>query len=298
MKVTVAVITFNHEAFIAEALDSILMQETTFDWNIVIGEDGSKDGTRSICEAYATSHPEKIRLLPAQPNMGMMENFIRVFNACEGAYMAFTEGDDFWTDRHKLQKQAEHLDANPDQSLCFHAVRQWFTWNGENASRRFPEAISSTTFGTEDLLKGWFIPSTSVMLRKYPEFRFPEWFRYAKSGDIPLLLLYSLLGKIGYMDELMGVYRIHDHGISRTHRGYQKISAMIYILEQFNIQTSFRFRKAIESSIIREIDLHYPGNQNTSEHEAHAAGNPGTESTTRLSLHKRLLKRLHAIFYS
>jgi glycosyltransferase involved in cell wall biosynthesis len=258
MKVSVAVITYNHEPFIAEALESILMQQADFSWEIVIGEDGSTDRTREICEQYANAHPSRIRLLPLQSNMGMIRNFRRVFEACSGEFLAFTEGDDFWTDPGKLVKQVNHLDAHPEQSLCFHAVHQWFVWNGENASRKLPDNLNGNTFTTEDLLKGWFIPSASVMLRKYKNFALPDWFMHCKSGDIPMLLLLSLRGEIGFIDEIMAVYRIHDNGISITHRGYQKIIAMIYILEQFNIHTGFRFRKSVEASMIREIDLHYP----------------------------------------
>jgi hypothetical protein len=96
------------------------------------------------------------------------------------------------------------------------------------------------------------------MMRKYNDFTFPDWFFHCKSGDIPMLLLLSLRGSIGFLDQIMAVYRIHDHGISTTHRSYKKIVAMIYILEQFNIYTGHRFRDAIEASMIREIDLHYP----------------------------------------
>jgi glycosyltransferase involved in cell wall biosynthesis len=293
MTVSVAVITYNHAAFIAETLDSILMQEAGFDWEIVIAEDASKDGTREICRRYADQYPERIRLLPEAPNLGMIGNFTRVFEACNGRYMAFTEGDDFWTDRHKLQKQADHLDTHPDQSLCFHSVRQWFVWNGQNNSRTFPEQLPKNTFTTEDLLKGWFIPSTSVMLRKYADFVLPDWFRHCKSGDIPLLLLLSLKGPFGYIDESMAVYRIHDHGISRTHRGYQKIAAMVFILEQFNIYSQFRFRQDIEASIVREIDLHYPGNEKTVTSNASTTKKSGLSTVRQLlSLPKRLIKSL------
>jgi glycosyltransferase involved in cell wall biosynthesis len=292
MTVSVAIITYNHAAFIAECLDSILMQETDFEWEIVIAEDASTDGTRDICKRYANLYPEKIRLLPESPNLGMIRNFTRVFEACRGAYMAFTEGDDFWTDKYKLQKQINHLESHPHQSLCFHSVRQWFVWNGENNARTFPENLAKNTFTTEDLLQGWFVPSTSVVLRIYADFTLPDWFAYCKSGDIPLLLLLSLRGPFGYINESMAVYRIHDHGVSRTHRGYQKISAMVFILENFNIYSDFRFKDEIAQSIIREIDLHYPGQPKAATLHTPAKTKQEMSAIQKLlSLPKRLIRK-------
>ena len=105
MNLCVCMITYNHEDFIREAIESVLKQETNFPFRLVIGEDAGTDNTRDICEEMALKHPGKILLLPYQQNLGMMKNFLRTYNKCDGDYIAFLEGDDYWTDNKKLQKQ-------------------------------------------------------------------------------------------------------------------------------------------------------------------------------------------------
>ena len=122
MLVNVCMITYNHRFFISEAIESILQQETDFDYMLLIGEDNSTDGCREICEQYAARFPEKIRLITSSVNVGMMQNFLRTYRACEAPYIAFCEGDDYWTDTKKLQKQVDFMEHNPNYSSCFHNV--------------------------------------------------------------------------------------------------------------------------------------------------------------------------------
>jgi len=258
MKLSVCVITFNHELFISESLESILRQETSFPFEVVIGEDGSSDLTRKICENYQIRYPDKIRLLPAEGNKGMMRNFIDTYFACKGEFVAFIEGDDYWIDPLKLEKQVNFLSTHPEYSICFHNVMTKFMRTNENAERVYHQDLGRDTFTTVNLIQQWFIPSASVMFRRYPDFQLPDWFVYCKSGDIPFLLLLSLRGPIKYINEVMSVYRVHDKGISTTHNGYNKIVAMIYIYECFNIHTQFKFAEFIKSAEKYEIDRHYP----------------------------------------
>ena len=107
------------------------------------------------------------------------------------------------------------------------------TRNNSNTERPFHTDLEKESFVTEDLLQQWFIPSCSVVSRIYEDFELPEWYKFCKSGDIPFLLLISLKGKFKYMPEMMGVYRIHDMGISATHNDYNKIISMIFIFGVF-----------------------------------------------------------------
>ena len=111
VKVSVAMITYNHERFIAQAIESVLMQQTDFAVELVIGEDCSTDGTRAIVRDYGERYPERIRLLLPEHNLGMMPNFVATLKACRGQYVASVEGDDYWTDPHKLQKQVDFLES-------------------------------------------------------------------------------------------------------------------------------------------------------------------------------------------
>src|SRR5690349_16516557 len=110
MKVSVCMVTYNHEKFIEKAIEGVLMQETDFDVELVIGEDFSTDQTRSIIEKYQQKYPGKIIIAPSEHNLGMMKNFVNTLNTCTGEYIALCEGDDFWTDPTKLQRQVEFME--------------------------------------------------------------------------------------------------------------------------------------------------------------------------------------------
>ncbi len=258
MKVSVCMITYNHENFIEQALENVLKQETDFPVEIVIGEDFSKDRTRQICIDYAAKYPGVIKLITTEYNVGMQKNFFRTYKECDGNYIAFIEGDDYWTDPLKLQKQVDFLNANPDYCACFHNVVLKNTRNNIVQEWPFITGLQKDTFVTEDLLSAWFIPSGSVVFERDPGFILPDWFYFCKSGDIPFLLLLSLQGKLKYLNEVMGVYRLHDNGISATHIGYDKIVAMIYIYENFNVHTNYKFKDRIREAVIYEITHHMP----------------------------------------
>ncbi len=251
-------ITFNHERYIKEAIESVLNQVTDFEYQLVIGEDCSTDTTRSICIDYARIHPEKITLLNSTGNLGMMNNFTRTWKACDGEYIAFLEGDDYWTDSLKLQKQADFLDQHKDFSACFHNVEIKLTRNGENKEWILHQQLSKDTFTTEDILNPWFIPSPSFMFVNYNDINVPDWYFNCKFGDLPLMLLLSLRGPFKYFPDVMAVYRRHDTGMSFAYRHYEKIMVMIYIYESFNIHTHYRFAGKIKEAVIYEIGKHLP----------------------------------------
>src|SRR5437762_2491810 len=120
MEVSVLLTTYNHEKYIAQALDSVLMQETNFDFELVILEDCSTDSTRDIVLAYQKKHPRKIRLRLAKRNVHSNKPFAEEFQAAPSPYIAMLDGDDYWSSPAKLQKQVEFLKVHPDYMLCFH----------------------------------------------------------------------------------------------------------------------------------------------------------------------------------
>lgn len=106
--------SYNLEKYIAEALDSILMQKVNFKYNIVVGEDCSTDNTRQILQEYASKYPDKFTLLLHKKNLGVVANFATTLKSCQGKYIALLDGDDYWTDPFKLQKQVDFLESNKD----------------------------------------------------------------------------------------------------------------------------------------------------------------------------------------
>ena len=211
VKVSILMITYNHEKYIAEALDSVLMQEVDFDYEIVIGEDCSTDGTREIVLAYQRRHPDRIRpLLPAS-NIGMIQNFVQTYQACRGELVAILEGDDFWTCSKKLQKQVDFLDAHPESAICFTTTKVFYE-EKDAPDYLFPAQCKEVSC-IEDLLLGNFMQTCSVMCRNRLFGEFPEWFFFGVIGDYPLHVLNAGHGSIGYLPEVMAAYRVHSAGV-------------------------------------------------------------------------------------
>lgn len=119
MKISVGIITYNQEKTICQTLDSILCQQGDFDLEVIVGEDHGADGTRAICEEYASRYPSIVRLLPDEPNMGIMANVARVMSAAMGDYIGLIAGDDYWCDEYKLAKQLTYMEEHPDCGVCF-----------------------------------------------------------------------------------------------------------------------------------------------------------------------------------
>ena len=209
--VSVAMITYNHEAFIAQAIEGVLMQQTDFTFELIVGEDCSTDGTRPVVQAYGERYPERIRLLLPENNRGADANFNATWNACCGNYVALCEGDDCWTDPLKLQKQVEFLEAHRECSICFHDVMVVYE-DQQRLSHRFCAPDQKEISTLEDLLVRNFISTPSVMYRHGSIGAFPDWYHKLAVGDWPLHLLNAQHGCIGFINEVMAVYRVHAGG--------------------------------------------------------------------------------------
>jgi glycosyltransferase involved in cell wall biosynthesis len=218
IKVSVMITTYNHEAFIAQAIESVLMQKVDFDYEIVIGEDCSTDHTREIVVDYARRYPDRIRPLLQKKNMGGsagMNNFLSVIQSCVGQYIAMLEGDDFWTDPCKLQKQVDFLDAHPDYSISSHNIN--LMYETELSDQEWLGRDHPVDLTLEDLLsKGSGGATCSLVFRKDAFFPFPDWYPRQKGGDWSLQILCASKGKMRYFPEVMGVYRRHDKGAAHN----------------------------------------------------------------------------------
>ncbi len=255
MKLSVLMITYDHEKFIAQALDSVLMQEVSFDYEIVIGEDCSTDGTRNILIEYQKMHPDKIRLLLPEKNLGMHRNFVETYNACRGQYVALLEGDDYWTSPRKLQKQADFLDAHPGSAICFHAAKAVDELNPVNSFviRPYHE---NTIFTLEDLLRDNIIPTCSALFRRGLTKDFPDWMFDLRQMDWPLHILNSQHGTIGYLDEYMSIYRVHQGGVWNRENIASRVEYIIKAYNVINIHFDFEFDNIIKNRILKHtVDL-------------------------------------------
>ncbi|RZA02796.1 MAG: glycosyltransferase [Sphingobacteriaceae bacterium] len=207
--VSIYMITYNHEPYLAQAIESAMMQKTNFDYELVIGEDCSTDKTRDICLKYKQAYPDKIKLLLHPKNIGAINNTIETFKACDGKYVAFLEGDDYWTDSNKLQKQIDFLEQNPDYVICAHAVDEL---SGTHIVAEECRPATEMTYTIQDLAKRNLFHTASVVFRNGLFKEFPVWVSESPVMDYVFHMLNAAHGKLKYFPEVMAVYRRHNTG--------------------------------------------------------------------------------------
>lgn len=205
--VSVIMITYGHEKYIREAVDGVLKQIGGFDLELIIANDCSPDATDTVIQDILKENPRAscLHYIRHKKNMGMMQNFIFALQHAKGEYIALCDGDDYWTDPHKLQKQVDFLEAHPDYVLCFHKVKI-LKPNGELVEdfiTKVPE-----NYETQETLArlGNYIHTPSVVFRNVIK-EFPPEFSLSPIGDYFLYMLLSEYGKLKYLEEEMAVYR-------------------------------------------------------------------------------------------
>lgn len=208
MKVSVCTITYNQQAFIGQALESALAQEVDFPFEIVVGDDGSTDGTAQIVAEYGRRYPDHVRPLLRPTNLGAQRNFAATLRECRGEYIALLEGDDYWTSPAKLGRQALFLDRERSAALCFHnahVIRE----KEEHPPKLFCPSTQPVRTGLEELLTCNYLPTASVMFRNRGAGEYPEWFDGADFGDWLLYIIVARHGDLFYDERVMSVYRLH-----------------------------------------------------------------------------------------
>ena len=207
--VSVCMITYGHEKFIEQAINGVLMQVTDFEIELIIANDCSPDNTDIVIQNVLKNNPKAslIKYIKHEINIGMMPNFIFALNECKGKYIAICDGDDYWTDPYKLQKQVDFLEANEDYVLCFHKIKVHKV-NGSIVDALSNNIKAIHQYETiEDLaLKGNYIHTPSVVFRNIIK-EFPKEFSLSPIGDYFLYMLLAQYGKLKYLDETMCVYR-------------------------------------------------------------------------------------------
>jgi len=248
-------ITYNHEKYIRDAMEGVLMQKTNFDFELVVANDCSPDNTDNIITQILNNHPkvDRIKYFRHKKNMGPMPNFIFALNQCTGKYIVLCEGDDYWTDPYKLQKQVEFLEANEDYTVCFHLVENFYQ-NNEKPSCIFPpQKLQKREYSIYDLVKENFINTCSVMYRwQFYDKSLPGWFSEHLIGDYPLHFLHATRGKIGMIPEVMARYRIHEGGIWSSIKEkfvVKRMRDIISMYNDFNAYTDGKYRKDINERI-------------------------------------------------
>ncbi|NQU26365.1 MAG: glycosyltransferase [Candidatus Nealsonbacteria bacterium] len=250
-------ITYNHEPFIAQAIESALMQETDFDYEIVIGEDCSTDGTREIVRQYAQKYPDTIRAMLQEKNTGGKQNFSKSLAACQGEYIALLEGDDYWTYPQKLQEQVKLLDVHSEYSMCFHNVYQESS-NGRRVDRmeRFLRSrgqICKQRITLDDIVRGYAVPTNSAVVRR-EVFPLPAIVSRSAGSDRFIWTVAAQRGDLAYIDELWAVYRVHDGGVFS---GISAIDKLQHLLKNDHLMNEMLEYKYDVQLRRRMADRHY-----------------------------------------
>lgn len=260
--VSIHCLTYNHEKYIAEAIDSFLMQKTNFKFEILIHDDASTDRTVDIIKKYQQKYPEIIKPIFQTENqyskgvnkINYKFNFIR----SKGKYIALCEGDDYWTDPYKLQKQVDYMEGNPKCSMCFHAVNVVTVYNKIiNAIKPYNKNCISST---EDIILGGggFIATNSIVYRKDAMDKPPKLYFEWPVGDYPLQIITSTQDYAYYINEFMSAYRVgvKDSWTSkmrsskdRKAKNIKHIKKTILLLKQFNEYSNKKYSDAINQRI-------------------------------------------------
>ena len=261
--VSIHCLTYNHEKYIAEAIDSFLMQKTTFKFEILLHDDASTDRTQEIIKQYELQYPELIKPIYQKENQYSKGNSVNAvnlinLNRAQGKYIAVCEGDDYWIDPYKLQKQVAYMEKNPDCSLCVHGgyiVRadKKITQSSKRPSNK------NKRFTVEEVIEGGgglFLTNSMLFPKKYATER-PAYLQNAPVGDYSYAIHLALMGKVYYIDEMMSAYRVGHSGtwtarefnnLENRKRHYAEIEKM---LDYLNAYSNYQYTDAITRTKLR-----------------------------------------------
>lgn len=203
--VSIFVLTYNQEKYISQTINSLLNQKANFPFNIVIGDDCSSDKTLQILEDFKSNYPAVIKLIKSKKNNGLIKNYIKTIKQCDGKYIAICDGDDYWIDDYKIQKQVNFLENNKDFSIVFTKKIDLYGENEFIKDKNIKPEISD--FDT--IIKGNFIASVTVLFRNYfYQNKLPKYYLKYPYGDWPCYLRVTNDGtKIKFLNEYTAVYR-------------------------------------------------------------------------------------------
>lgn len=215
--VSVCMTAYNHAPYIARAIEGVLRQRTSFGVELILGEDCSTDNTLSICREYAERYPDRVRLITSGENVGMRENYRRTALAARGRYVAYCDGDDFWIDEEKLQRQVEALEADPSVGLCYtrserrveHSDKRWEYPRGKMLTHfeglLFSNTVENcTAVARRDLIEQYY---NEVQPEKHP-----EWL----TDDAPMWIWFSAQSKVVALERVTAVHSLLQESVSQS----------------------------------------------------------------------------------
>ena len=234
MVVSVVMVTYGHEQFIKQSIEGVLMQDCDFDIELILANDCSPDLTDEVVRGILENHPKSnwIKYTKHPKNIGMISNFMWAAGQATAKYIALCDGDDYWTDPLKLQKQVDFLEGNEDFSICGSLAKRIY----ENFQTQNDVEGEAGVFDQKDLAQRNFIPTASALIKREHVVNLPSWFTDCPIGDWPLFLLCANHGKIKMFNEQMVVRRIHQGGVwGANFNSTASITNMLALFKLFGI---------------------------------------------------------------
>lgn len=259
--VSIECTSYNHEKYIAEALESMLMQQTNFAYEILIHDDASTDRTAEIIRSYEKKYPDIVKPIYQTENQYSKGVLVELFNQerAQGKYIAVCEGDDYWTDPQKLQRQVDYMEAHPECSMCVHAAEQVSAVTKKTVYTIRP-SHKNKIYTVEEVIEGGgdLFATNSILysLEKIPEK--PEFYLNATIGDYPLVICGALSGTVYYMDRNMSAYRVEVEGswttmqVSDVAKKQEHLQEVAEMLDEINAYTNFKYDKVINRTKKRD----------------------------------------------
>lgn len=264
--VSVIMITYNHEKYIKQAVESVLMQKCNFEIELIVVNDCSPDNTCEVINKVINSHINGawVKYTRHSKNIGMNENFFWAVQQCKGKYIALCEGDDYWTDKLKLQKQVDFLESNHSYVMTCHSINELKIDILNKADWRCNK--NRVKYKLEDYLYKLFFHTSSVV---YRNLELPSYIKSDKilNGDYAVFSYILTKGNLFYFNEIMSVYRKHDGGISNSslHKKNRKVyESKNYIFENLNAITNFAYLRYIRINFLIEKEIFLMNSKNSS----------------------------------
>lgn len=263
--VSICCTAYNHQDFIGDAIEGFLIQKTNFPIEIIIHDDASSDSTPKIIETFRKKYPDIIKPIYQTENQyskGRKISADIIWPRASGKYIAVCEGDDFWLDPEKIQKQVDYMERNPECSMCFHGAKA-IIFDSSLTDRLIRPYKKNRVVDIEDLIVGGggFFPTASLLFRRDLINDLPEFVIQSSVGDFPMALFLASQGTIYYMDEIMSVYRYRFPGSwtsrnSNFDANIRNLENDIFVLESINKYTNFSYDEIISKVILdRLIDI-------------------------------------------
>ncbi len=248
--VDVTMLVYNHEKYLVQAIEGVVNQQTNFPFRLIIGEDCSKDGSREIIKRYAEKYPEIILPVFHDKNLGANANGRHNLSLATAKYVAACEGDDYWIDNTKLQRQVDFMEAHPDFSMCFTDAK---VVNETGVEQDHPyEPLTKEVYTIEDFImtEKVFVPTVTMLFKNILPKVYPSFYVNAVSGDIASHLLLVDNGPAGYLKGETAVYRQNMGGVTKTAEHMKIASKRLFAMyveanSHFNYKYDSIFRRKL-----------------------------------------------------